>query len=285
MTGPAPAIVAGLVWSMIDLDTGLTPHEVLTGPAVGAAVGARAHGLKSEMLVAIPRTANARSLALLHSLDRAARLVRRVDGNGLRWTSPRILGTKRPWSLCGDPRRHTVACDDAELDGRILILANGAPDVYASMLQKRRHRFAVMDVDGSWSASQATALQDCMSRVDLVTITQFDLERLPFRARAGVRLGQPGGPALLVKNGPSGVQIRSGGQERRMPAADCREVATDIGAGDVLLGCLAGTLSGVESPLTVDAVAEAYSASLPVIATLLASSDFPTFVSQLAEWR
>lgn len=272
-------LVAGLVWSMAGADRAPSEHDdVLVGPAVGAALGVHTSGKRSELLVALPQSIAESALFFLRTLDNRNRTWTRYPGCPLRWSAGRVLGNSRRWQLEGDPRKATASCDPARLEDRVVALANGNPSVYAPMLLQSRPRFAALDVDGSWAASQLPALRQCWRRVHLVSVTKTDYDRLPSEARAGSGLGQRGGPVLVLKSGPDGVTISAEGEARSLPAPTVRgAVQTDIGAGDVLLGILTARLAECRSPISLDAAASAYLAALPVLARLLQSDRFIDF--------
>lgn len=278
-------VVAGLVWVMGSVsDAQPFTHEVLVGPAVGAALGVRAAGAVPEFLVAISDSLSDTARRLIRALDASGHLIRLRHALPLRWSANPVLADTRRWHLDGDPRPWFATCDPTLLTDRVLVLANGNPSAHADLLETGRQSFAVIDIDASWAASQVPALRRCLRRAQLVTITQGDYARLPSDLLAGSGLGQRHGAALVIKSGEGGVTVIAEGEQRQLPAPVFEgPIGTDIGAGDVLLGILGARLGLQLSPISAEDIESAYRAALPVVARLLQSADFIRFADALLE--
>src|SRR5262249_33428098 len=127
-----------------------------------------------------------------------------------------------------------------------------------------------MDIDAGWAASQSPALRQCLRRAQLVTVTRRDHERLPADCIAGIGLGEPGGPALIIKSGPAGVTVLANGESVALPAPVVQQpIRTDIGAGDLLLGLLSARIALHSRPAFLETIEGAYREACPVVAQLL----------------
>lgn len=282
---PFPVLVSGLVWVMVDGGrTGPAADDVLGGPAIGAALGVRAAGAGPELLVAISDSMPAGSRRLVDALDPPGRLICRRPAPPLRWTAGPIVAETRRWTLEGDPRGWAAACEPDQVSGRALVLANGDPDPYARWLRSSQPGYVAIDVDGSWVASRPWAVNECLRRADLVTITRGDYDRVPPDVLEGTGVGRRPGAVLVIKSGSAGVEIVAGGQRRALPppGVDAR-VGTDVGAGDVLLGFLAARLGSRAAPCDLEAAEAAYLDAGPTLSRLLQSRSFLGFADGLLE--
>jgi hypothetical protein len=184
-------------------------------------------------------------------------LIAYLDVAPLRWSSAAIRGAT-PGTVVGDPRQWRDPVDTSVLDGRRCALATADPRWYAPLLRQSRPALVAIDVCGEWPSFCAPAIRDCVRHAHLVTITAVDYRRLPRTVLEGVRLGHDGGPALIVKNGGAGVHIRCRGATIELPAPPVRTLRTDVGAGDLLLGCLAANLDPHPDGLTPEELRDAY---------------------------
>ena len=281
-----PALVSGLVW----VTEGRPAHHtadagVLTGPAIGAALGLLHFAQSPQLVVAVPESTNRADRRYINAIDPRGRLLCPKPLPPLVWAAGAIVGDERRWALRGDPRHWGVACHPSELHGRTLVLANGHIGSYAGLLRAGRPRFVAMDINVGWVPSQVLALGQCLRRAHLVTITRSDLERLPRAATSGTGLGEPGGAALLVKAGPAGVTLVAGGHSCMLPPPEVARLQTDVGAGDLLLGCLAALLGHTPVPLSAKHVEHAYAKVRPVLSRLLQSDGFDAFADDLLDLR
>jgi hypothetical protein len=281
----APILVAGMVWLMVEQRRGETLTDaVLTGPAVGAAMGVRACNQSTEMLIAVPDSGQPGWRRLLSLLDPVERLWTTRREPPLRWIAPPVIGESRSWKLEGDPRKWIATCDPYLLSGRVLTLANGSPSAYADLLEKASPRWVAMDIDACWAASQSLALNRCVRRVNLVTITRRDYEELPSQVLAGTKAGQPGGAALIIKAGATGIMVNAQGETRLLPApAVSGEVKTDVGAGDFLLGILSAHLGPRCISCSVEEIECAYWEACPLLVQLLECNRFTGFADSLLQ--
>lgn len=279
---PSPLIVGGLIWQMSQGETHLPAADaLLSGPAVATALGVAAAGEPLQLLVAVPQQADAGALRLLRALDAEGTLWRRLPLPPLRWHTPAVIGTQRRWQLHGDPRGWSAEAPAAALTGRVLALANGPPAAYAAMLLSASPHFTAVDLDARWAPSQPAALATCVRQADLLTLTRTDYHSLPPSMFAGSSAGQPGGPILVIKDGPRGVDILAHGARLHLPPAPLDgPLRTDVGAGDVLLGALAARLGRLPTPPTLDDCATAYLAALPLLSRLLGSASLMAFAQQ-----
>jgi hypothetical protein len=276
-------IVSGMVWIMDDPEAAGSPaDEVLSGPAVGAAIGVRAAGARPELLVAIPDSHVGEARRFLRVLDPTGRLVGRRREPPLRWSTGPVVDEACRWTLAGDPRGWSGTCEPVELHGRIVVLANGNPYAYARMLKDAQPGYVAIDIDGCWVASQSSAIKECVRRARLVTITRRDHERLPPGFFAGTGSGGPSGPMLVIKAGAAGVELIAEGGRRVLPAPPVDgPVGTDVGAGDVLLGFLAARLGSTWVPPSLETLEAAYREATPVLSKLLRSAGFTRFADDI----
>lgn len=282
-TAAMEVVTAGLVWIMIDRTASALPDDpVLTGPAIGAALGAASAGGRPRLLAAVPDRLPESAWRIVRSVDPEGGLLRRRSGPPLVWRAGAVIGETRDWKLEGDPRGWTAACAPALLRGRALALANGNPGPYAELLKRAEPRFIAIDVNVDWLPAQAPALKYCLQRAQLVTVTREDYLRLPSDLLAGTGLGRRGGPALVVKAGEAGVTVHAEGQSRWLqPPKIDGGARTDVGAGDLLLGILTARLGCKSGPVSVRDLEAAYAAALTLLARLLESESFTHFAEAL----
>jgi sugar/nucleoside kinase (ribokinase family) len=269
-----PLTVAGMPMRM-QVRAGREIHRYLGGPVFGAAVGAAVHGADVTLMAAL--SAEDASEPLVRLLDRAGDLVDELPVPPLRWSGPTVCGEGSPAAVEGDACAWRARTDPAVLDGQRCALANADPRWYARLLRYCAPRFAAIDLSGEWLSFCAPAVRECLSRVHLVTMTEADHRALPRTALEGVRLGYHGGPALIVKRGHKGVVVRCGGVTTELAPPQVAHVRADVGAGDVLLGCLAAQLGAPADGLRSPEVCEAYQSSTGTVARLLSSASFEEF--------
>jgi hypothetical protein len=258
-------------------------ENVLTGPAVGAALGVRAWNRPTDLLIAVPNATPAGAQRLLRLLDPEGHLWTNRREPALQWFAQPIISDRQCWTLQGDPRKWVADCDPALLYDRVVTLANGNPSVYADLLEKASLRWSAIDIDGRWSPSQPAALNRCLRRVNLVTITRRDYEQVHGHVFAGTKIGQSGGAAVVIKAGADGIIVKAEGETRLLPAPASEKVTNDVGAGDFLLGLLTARLGSCCSPCSVAEIESAYRDALPLLARLLESDGFTSFAHALLE--
>jgi hypothetical protein len=281
MRDGAAIVVAGLALRIMVDDAGKRP--LLGGPAITAALGASRHGGPVHLLAALPSDLSAADLDLLRLVDPGSVALPRLPWPALTIMAPPVLGERRIPRVVGDPTVWRVAWSPAEIDGRPLILASADPQWYIDLLVSCRPRMIMMDIHGEWAAYRARALNTCLRRADLVTITEQEYAALPKEVLHGVRLGFAGHQVLILKRGARGIRILSDGARRDLPApAVPLGIQSDLGAGDLLIGALGAALSRAALPWTVEVVQHAYEEVCPSIALLLTSASFDDFVARIA---
>jgi sugar/nucleoside kinase (ribokinase family) len=274
-------VVAGLLLRLVLTDGPAPAPPALGGPALAAALGARLLGGRVRLLAAVPAELGPAEQQLLRRLDPEGAFLRPLPFAALRWVGARVQGDNGRAEVVGDPVAWRAEPPYPDLRGRTLVLANGDPKWYAQLLQAGRPRFVALDVHGEWVlAHRAAALQACLSRAHLLTITRRDFEALPSQVLPGVRAGRRGGPALVVKDGARGVRLHADGQRRDRPAPPVARVLTDVGAGDLLLGALAAALAPGPCPPGLDDLTRAYDRCAPTVGALVGSEDWPSFVAR-----
>jgi hypothetical protein len=274
-------LVVGLLMRMQAFTT--PPPILLTGPALLAAVAARIHGAQPHIVAGLPLDLQPDDGALLEAVDPGLPFARPVPRPGLKWQGPAILGESGEAKLIGSPEVWRVAVSPAVGEGQDLVFANGDPEWHAAVLQRCRPRFVAMDIHGDWIPHRAAALDACLRRSNLVTITERDLARLPPTLR--VELEQPQGPAVVIKRGAKGVTIMAGGERSDLRAPDLQgAIRQDIGAGDLLLGALAASLTRVDGPVPLAGLCNAYVEVRPLIARLITSGGHRDFLAGVVQW-
>lgn len=274
--------VAGMFMRM-DVEGDSRP-PVLSGPALTAAVGIYCHRARPRFL-SIPRCLTADEERLVSALDPEA-LARTSRGGDIMYLKvPAQLGTRTPMSTGERPPPPRILSPEAisEMMSRSLVLANGDPAEHAAVLAAVPLTTAVcVDLHGEWFGVRAREVAVLLARADVITVTEADWRRLPRLCLSGLRLGYAPLPVLVVKRGPEGVLIRSGGVEIALPPPLPPEmVRCDLGAGDLLVGCLAAELAEYGKEVDAHRVAKAYRLVSATVASLLAEPHPADFLAKL----
>lgn len=284
--GDSAIVVTGLVWQQSPPQRAPGGDPAIVGPAIGAGLGAIGAGRSVDLMVSLSRGLTSEQTRFVDRMLATGDLLKRVDRPPLTWFSGPIRGSRTTASFDGDPSAWPAACSPLGLEGHSLVLANGNPRDHLDTLAAQKPARVVLDIDANWSFAHPGALNACIEASALVTVTVQDHARLPRDVTRGTRLGKPGGPALLLKNGADGVILEHAGETRLLPPPSLDgPLGTDVGAGDFLLGFLAGMMAPRVDPLTGDDWAEAYLASLPHLARLLTAASFHAFADMIVETR
>lgn len=265
-------LVAGLTLRM-RLAPPLAGHEVawLGGPAITAGLGARLHSHGPVRLATtVPRHLEPGDDELLTMVDpgwRACPSVERRDRPALTFVTSRVMRDSAGRVEGGDPAAWMPGPAALCSDAKCIALANGDPRWYARNLSKRA-QLILVDVHGEWLPVRGSEFLTLIGLADVVFYNERDTDRLPPGA-----LGKLRTRTCVVKRGSRGVRIRTGEISADLPPPELPgPLLTDVGAGDLLLGAVAGLLraSYSDDANLHSAVCEAYSASLPTVGRYLA---------------
>jgi hypothetical protein len=263
----------------MEFEGGDSAGDPLTGPVVAAGLGASLRGRDVRLLAAIPGDATSCDREFIRQVDPEGQFLSPVAERPLRWAGKRIVAETGAWEIQGDARRWRAPLPPEARSGMPLVLANGDPAWYAELLTSARPSFVAIDVEAAWAPYRGEALNTCLTRANLITVTATDLRLMPKRVWRDVRAGHRGAPAaLLIKHGREGISVLADGRKRDLPPPTAPDrVVTDVGAGDLLLGALSACLSREAGPLSLDAVEGAYRGAIPILAELLHEGDFADF--------
>jgi sugar/nucleoside kinase (ribokinase family) len=183
--------------------------------------------------------------------------------------------------LSDDPGLWRAAPSSPDIfNDRPLILANGDPDWYQQLLVSAQPAIVFMDLHLQWLRVREKALNACLRRTNVVTVTETEYKAMPVTVKSGLILRSEQ-HALILKRGAQGVTLIVGNEERALPPPAPTQVNTDVGCGDHLLGLLAGHFirSGpalAAAPL-IDRLSQAYLASLAGLERLMESDSAYAF--------
>lgn len=271
-----PVVVAGLSMQMA-LGGG---EAVLGGPAIYAALGVGLVNRRTALLSAVGQDLSDADEAIVALVDDERAPQRKSLARPMiTWRSPAVLGDTGRGTLSDDPSLwRAMPSNGHSLDGGALVLANGDPDWYQSLLSQHTPALIFMDAHMEWLRMRERALNACLKKADVVTITETEYKALPLSAKSGVDWGGHD-KALIIKRGAHGVTLLVGRQRRDLPPPAPLMVRTDVGCGDFLIGLMAGHfMAANQSPPEplIDLLSHAYLDSLQDLAPLL-ESDSPKF--------
>lgn len=274
-----PAVVAGL--SMQMTTTGAT---VIGGPAIYAALGVRHAGISTALLTAVGQNLTDADTAVLAFVDdEHAPLRKKLARPMINWRSPAILGDAGRGVLSDDPSLwRAMPSDNDSINGSALILANGDPAWYQALLATCAPSLIFMDAHMEWLRVREKALNACLQKARVITITETEYKALPIAAKSGVTFGE-NDKALIIKRGAQGVTILTGHQRRDLPPPAPAVVRTDVGCGDLLIGLLAGhfiATFSMGSQTLIDRLSQAYLNSLTQLSELIESESPRAFIDR-----
>ncbi|KHS96408.1 hypothetical protein RC88_06915 [Pectobacterium parvum] len=268
-------VVAGLIMRM----RYPTARAWIGGPAVYAATGMRLMGLHSRMMAAVSHSMSEDERSVIELLSCDDRCMTSINNPLLTWHSENVLGSKGNGKLDGMPAIWKSEKNSDLLNGALVVLANGDPAWYCSILTKTQPQLTLMDFNMNWLAIRGEELRQCLRYVDMITITRHEYSSLGKRFFATF-LAQKN-KFLLVKDGSHGSELISGEERELLAPAMPRTVTTDVGCGDLLIGLVAGYLSHQLSradAMVFQQIKAGYLAALPWIATLLESGCNESFI-------
>ena len=142
-------------------------------------------------------------------------------------------------------------------DSEYVFLANGAPGVQMKVLEQvAKPRLAVADTMNLWIESEREALDELISRIDVLCLNDAEARMLTgehLLARAARRLVERGLRAAVIKKGEHGMTLASPEATCALPAFPEENVADPTGAGDSFAGAMMGYLAraGKTDPATM----------------------------------
>lgn len=272
-----PVVVAGLSMRMATAGT-----SIIGGPAVYAALGVRHSGISTALLTAVGQDLTDADVAVATFIDdEHAPLRTRLARPMITWRSPAILGDTGRGALSDDPSLwRAMPSDNRSINGSALILANGDPDWYQALLTTCAPSLIFMDAHMEWLRVRERALNACLQKAHVITITEAEYKALPLAAKSGVTLGG-NDKALIIKRGAQGITILAGHQRRDLPPPEPAVIRTDVGCGDLLIGLLAGYFIAtfpMEPQTLIDHLSQAYLNSLTQLSELIESDSPRAFV-------
>jgi hypothetical protein len=256
---------------------------VIGGPAVYAALGVRHAGIGTALLTAVGNDLTDADNAVAAFIDDASAPLRKtLPRPMITWRSPAVLGDTGRGALSDDPSLwRAMPPDGHSMDGCALILANGDPNWYQALLTTCAPSLIFMDAHMEWLRMREKALNACLQKAHVITITETEYKALPLSARSGVSFGGHD-KALIIKRGAQGVTIMAEHQRRELPPPAPSVVRTDVGCGDLLMGLLAGhfmaSLAAEPRQALIDRLSRAYMDSLAELAELIESDSPQTFI-------
>ncbi|MBB5393827.1 MULTISPECIES: carbohydrate kinase family protein [unclassified Herbaspirillum] len=253
------------------------------GPAIYAALGVRYAGISTALLTAVGRDLTDVDNAIAISIDDECIPLRtKLPRSMITWSGPAILGATGKGTLSDNPSLwRAMPPKNYNMSGHALILANGDPDWYQTLLTACTPSLIFMDAHIEWLRIREKSLNACLQKAHVVTITETEYKALPLSVRSGVSFGG-NDKALIIKRGSQGVTIIAGNQRRELPPPKPMVTRTDVGCGDLLVGSLAGhflTSSSTEAPQTlIDRLTQAYLDSITPLTKLIESDSPRTFI-------
>ena len=268
-------VVAGLIMRMRYPEG----RAWIGGPALYAATGMRLMGIRSRMMAALSHDLSEDERSVIELVSCDDRCITLLNSPSLNWYSENVLGNKGNGRLDGMPAVWKSEKNFSLLNGAVTVLANGDPAWYYPLLTKTQPRLTLMDFNMNWLAVRGEELRQCIRYADIITITRHEYHSLGKHFFATF-LAQKN-KFLLVKAGSHGTEFISAGERELLPPAKPQTVTMDVGCGDLLIGLLAGSLSGQltrSDALAFQQVKAGYLAALPWIATLLESASNESFI-------
>jgi hypothetical protein len=272
-----PVVVAGLSMQMTTAGA-----AIIGGPAIYAALGVRHAGISTALLTAVGQDLTVADSAVAAFVDdEHVPLRKRLARPMITWRSPAILGDTGRGTLSDDPSLwRAMPSVGHNIDGAALILANGDPDWYQALLTTCAPSLIFMDAHKEWLRMREKALNACLQKAHVVTITETEYKALPLAAKSGVTFGGDD-KALIIKRGAQGVTILAGHQRRDLPPPAPTVIRTDVGCGDLLIGLLAGHFIAsfsMEPQTLIDHLSQAYLNSLTQLSELIESHSPRAFI-------
>lgn len=273
-------LVAGIALRHRFVDDAIENQPLLSGPVILASIGAQETGLKTDLLTALPGDLTSTDRLLLNRIDPGLFHVRHLTEPAMQLVTPRHLSNSAAYDIVGTPTIWRAPLRLTRDCYRAVVLSNGDPAWYCSWIHSIGIECPIiLDLHGMWFGYRETEIQNCLSRATLVTLTRAEFSSLPRALVARAALGKHGGAALILKDGANGCIARAFGGEVELPAPQVKgEALHDIGAGDLLIGLLAGHLATISKAWTLTDIVQAYHASLSRISELLRSERPDDFV-------
>ncbi|KFF67590.1 hypothetical protein IW01_14675 [Pectobacterium brasiliense] len=268
-------VVAGLIMRM----RYPAARAWIGGPAVYAATGMRLMGIRSRMMAAVSHSMSEDERSVIELLSCDDRCITSINNPLLTWHSENILGSKGNGKLDGMPAIWKSEKNSDLLNGALVVLANGDPTWYCSILTKTQPQLTLMDFNMNWLTIRGEELRQCLRYVDVITITRHEYRSLGKHFFATFFTQKH--KFLLVKEGSHGSELISGEERELLAPATPQAVITDVGCGDLLIGLLAGYLHHQllqDNAVTFQKIKAGYLAALPWIATLLESASNELFI-------
>ncbi|MBO9537890.1 hypothetical protein [Herbaspirillum sp.] len=278
-TPESHVIVAGLSMKMKVENAA----PIIGGPAIYAALGVRYTAINTTLLTAVGRDLTDADNAIAASVDDGyIPLRKKLPRPMITWNGPAILGSMGKGTLSDNPSLwRAMPPEDYSMAGHTLILANGDPDWYETLLASYTPSLVFMDAHIEWLRMREKSLNVCLQKAHVVTITETEYKALPLSAKSGVSFGGHD-KVLIIKRGSQGITIMAGNECRELPSPNPIAIRTDVGCGDLLIGLLAGhflSSSSAELPqMLIDRLTQAYLASLIPLTKLIESDRPITFI-------
>lgn len=182
------------------------------------------------------------------------------------------------WGPLGAPR------SAVSVDGRprVLTLGNDDPAHQLKLLHAAASEIVIYGTFGAWLRHRPAECRALHEAAHVVVVSEHESPAL--RDLASKPKTEP---ILVLTRGERGVEVIHGGTSTKVPAprvspAEIRDVT---GAGDALLGAMAGWLAAKGGPVDATAVAEAVRAASPVIVDKLSSVGAEAFAARLFHSR
>jgi sugar/nucleoside kinase (ribokinase family) len=134
-------------------------------------------------------------------------------------------------------------------DSEFVFLANILPEIQGRMLEQvRRPRAIALDTMNYWIERRRDALEDVMTKVDIVTVNEAEARQLCGThnvLKAARQILALGPRAVVIKRAEYGALLLTGSRIFWTPAYPLEEVRDPTGAGDAFAGGLLGQLARV----------------------------------------
>lgn len=252
--------------------------SVFAGPALIAAAGASFLGGGAKIISVASSDVSSDERKLVRRLGIDTEYLAQIDQPSL-VLDVDALRTGRRDVLCGNALLFTPTARPEFDKNDVLIAANGDPKWLADTLRRSKLHFVAMDLHESWIRSRRRDLLECLSNVDAVFGTEYELDLL--EQTAAVSLSSLA-RVIVKKRGRHGIEIRMGQRSLLLPAPHCGAVVDDTGAGDLLIGCMVSVLTSKGGgKYDLSNFASAYEHAKPLVASFLAAGSLHMFFSSL----
>lgn len=252
------------------------------GPALYTAIGSKIFSeARPGLLTTISQDYFSSYCQLLNILDIGNEFISTTSRSQMQWISKNVMSFYGLGTLTDNPLHWSYQTDKTLPNNLPLFFSNGDPLLLNYLLDKINPCFLSLDLYHQWIGFRKAEIESLLYRTDIICGTEKEFSMLSKSVDALTSNNEE--RIVIIKRGKAGISIKYKTSVINLPPPQVDSVTCDIGAGDILFGCVSmGYYLAKEQFSNIgESIIRAYNLAVPLLKLLLSSKSPNIFINRL----